>query len=450
MAQTFRMAAVPTGNNTASPGANLILQSQLGSGTLANILSIAGNGVIGFAPAQTFPGTIASVSATNPLTATTTSGSVSLGLNQSTLVTAIAPSIATTIAPTLQTTFNGDYAQLAAANTFTSGQTIQGASSVSGTNNTSGPMLAVNNNGGSTSTAITASNSGQYGVGESVTAAANGVGIRGYGTQSAGSIGVFGSLSTSGGPSNSYILLNNDDGLDAGVWADGPTGQEAALIATSDDLTAGIFYNDSQASATIDVLNNYSGGPLGNAVPSIGSVLRASGPGGMCGINQTGTLTCTGQVKAIVATSDGARQMETYSVQSAENWLEDYGSGQLNHGAATVSVEAAFALIVNTGVEFHVFLTPGGDCKGLYVTNKTPNSFEVHELGGGTSSIAFDYKIVAKRNGLEAQRLVDVTERMRMENPKARFKPLAQPLPRTRNVQPRSDLSSTAAEPLRP
>ena len=439
VAQNYAWQTQVIGNDTAAPTSNLALL--FGAGTAAPSatgLSIASNGNIGFVAGQTFPGTgtLTGITTASPLTGSGTTGSVALGLDQSALVTAIAPSIATTIAPALQSTFNGDYAQLGAANTFTSGQIIQGASTIGGSGNTSGPMLTVNNNGNSFSTAITASNTGQYGLGEAVTAGADGVAIKGYGTQTPGAIGVFGSLSDSNGASNSYFLLNNDDGLDAGVWADGPDGQEAALIATSDDLSAGIFFNDSQNSSTIEVLNNYSGGPLGKVVPAFGSVLRAAGPGGMCGINQTGTLSCTGQVKAIVPTKDGTRQVETYTVQSAENWVEDYGSGQLTHGAATVIVEPAFAETVNTGVEFHVFLTAGGDCKGLYVTNKTAGSLEVHELGGGASSIPFDYKIVAKRNGMEDQRLVDVTERMRMENPKARFKPLAQPLPRNRNPRP--------------
>ena len=36
---------------------------------------------------------------------------------------------------------------------------------------------------------------------------------------------------------------------------------------------------------------------------------------------------------------------------------------------------------------------------------KTPTSFEVRELGGGDASIAFDYRIVAKRLGYEDVRL---------------------------------------------
>jgi hypothetical protein len=29
---------------------------------------------------------------------------------------------------------------------------------------------------------------------------------------------------------------------------------------------------------------------------------------------------------------------------------------------------------VNTGLDYHVFLTPNGDCKGLYVSQKSPTS----------------------------------------------------------------------------
>ena len=45
----------------------------------------------------------------------------------------------------------------------------------------------------------------------------------------------------------------------------------------------------------------------------------------------------------------------------------------------------------------------------------TAKSFEVRESGGGTASIAFDYRIVAKRRGFEAQRLTDVTEKFNSE-----------------------------------
>jgi hypothetical protein len=447
--QVFRLQAEPAANDTTAPSGTLNLQYGLGATAPSETgFKISSKGLVTFAAGQTFPGTaelgtadtftkpitfaagqafpgtLTAVTAASPLTATTTAGKVSLGLNTA----------------TLETTLNTVYAQLGASNTFTAGQIIEGVTSVSGPNE-SGPTLSVSNNGDSFSSAISATNSGQYGIGISAASGENGDGIEGFGVQSAGSIGVLGALANSNGFSNSFFLLESDDGLDSGVWADGANGQEAALIATSDDLSAAVFFNDSSASSTILVLNNSSGGPLGNAIPGFGSVLRAEGPGGACGINQTGSLACTGQVKTLATTQNGARQVETYSVQSAENWLEDYGSGQLNHGGVTVTLDPVFADTVNTGVDFHVFLTPGGDCKGLYVTNKTATSFEVHELGGGTTSIPFDYKIVAKRRGHETERLVDVTDRMHLEANLAHFKRLPRSLPRkmmTRNVPPAS------------
>jgi len=48
-------------------------------------------------------------------------------------------------------------------------------------------------------------------------------------------------------------------------------------------------------------------------------------------------------------------------------------------------------------------------CNGLYVTNESAASFEVRELHGGHSSIAFDYRIIARRTGYEQIRLADKT-----------------------------------------
>ena len=53
--------------------------------------------------------------------------------------------------------------------------------------------------------------------------------------------------------------------------------------------------------------------------------------------------------------------------------------------------------------------TPNGECEGLYVANKTTHGFEVHELHGGHSNIAFDYRIMARRKGFENVRMQDVT-----------------------------------------
>jgi hypothetical protein len=137
----------------------------------------------------------------------------------------------------------------------------------------------------------------------------------------------------------------------------------------------------------------------------------ASTPTGTCGIGGNGDLSCTGQVKSLVSTGGGARKVETYAPQSAENWMEDYGTGRMEQGVAVVRIDPAFAETASETPDYHVFITPNADAEALYVINKTPTSFEVRESKGGTSSLTFDYKIVARRRGYEAQRLVDVTER---------------------------------------
>src|SRR5439155_19852483 len=97
-------------------------------------------------------------------------------------------------------------------------------------------------------------------------------------------------------------------------------------------------------------------------------------------------------------------------------WFEDFGTAELKGGAAEVSLEPGFLQTVDTAADYHVFLTPRGDCHGLYLAKTTPAGFEVRELGGGNASIAFDYRIVARRRGFDVVRLQEVHVR---QGPKA-------------------------------
>jgi hypothetical protein len=104
--------------------------------------------------------------------------------------------------------------------------------------------------------------------------------------------------------------------------------------------------------------------------------------------------------------------VKLYGVASSENWFEDFGSGQLSGGSVQIALDPAFVSTVNTGEAYHVFLTPRGECEGLYVGATTASGFEVRELHHGTSNVSFDYRIVAKRLGYENVRLEDVTQHM--------------------------------------
>jgi hypothetical protein len=209
-------------------------------------------------------------------------------------------------------------------------------------------------------------------------------------------------------PGTNSSTFGTEAGQVAGVWGDtsaNSDGNSAGVVGTADNADGGSFFNNSATYPTVFAKNLNSGST------GLFKVFQASTEKGTCGIGD-GDLACTGQVKALVTTGAGLRTVETYAPQSAENWMEDYGTGIMQSGVSVVKIDPAFAETVSETADYHVFLTPNADCKGLYVINKTRASFEVRESGGGTSSLNFDYKIVAKRRGYEAQRLMDVTGRL--------------------------------------
>ena len=179
-------------------------------------------------------------------------------------------------------------------------------------------------------------------------------------------------------------------GLPIGVWGAADTGYAVVGENTSSLVPAGAFLNVSDTA--------------GNPAFVAGSDL------GNCTIDTEGNMGCNGIISGQVPAA-GTRKVSLYAMQSPENWFEDFGGGQLSSGAATVVLDPAFAETVNSSADYHVFLTPKGDCKGLFVAEESASGFVVREMGGGRSSVAFDYRIVAKRKGFENVRMADVTER---------------------------------------
>ena len=218
----------------------------------------------------------------------------------------------------------------------------------------------------------------------------------------------------------------------AGVWGDtGITGDSVGVIGSADTATGGLFVNNSTNSSTLVAVNfTGSSSPVFSAVGE-----TATGVSGSCSIGGSGDLFCSGSKSAVVPVDGGSRIVALYAIEGPENWFEDAGSAQLSNGASIVNLEPIFGQTVNTEMDYHVFLTPEGDCKGLYVSQKSPTSFEVRELGGGTSSVAFDYRIMAKRKGYENIRLADKTKqtidiRTQAEGMRHPSKPSALPIAR--------------------
>jgi hypothetical protein len=190
-----------------------------------------------------------------------------------------------------------------------------------------------------------------------------------------------------------------------GVWGD--SGAGGGVLGSAD--TGPAIYGINNINGAFDVSTAFF---MNTSTSSGDLVLSTLGAtfNGYCNIDVNGNLGCSGTRSAVVPVDGGARKVALYAVESPENSFEDAGSGQLTNGSAVISLESTFAQTVNTEMEYHVFLTPKGDCEGLYVSNETGAGFEVHELRHGHSSIGFDYRIMAKRKAYENIRLGDKTK----------------------------------------
>ena len=200
------------------------------------------------------------------------------------------------------------------------------------------------------------------------------------------------------------IYAQSPNGL--GVYGEGATGVYG-LGSTGDGVDA----------------FNLSGGYALYSYTSVHNAYSAyfDGPTGHCFVYGDGSFGCTGTKSAVVPVNGGSRQVALYAVEAPENWFEDFGSGQLSDGVAAIHLDPTFAQTVNTGMDYHVFLTPRGECEGLYVAETQAAGFTVRELHRGRSNVSFDYRIVARRKGYENVRLADLTKQF--NRPKPRISP---------------------------
>jgi hypothetical protein len=169
--------------------------------------------------------------------------------------------------------------------------------------------------------------------------------------------------------------------------------------------TAGVF-GSSDTQAGVIGTSRTTAGVLGFS-NNVG-VLGSSNNIGVFGVSTNlagvfqGNLLVTGTKSAAVPFPDGSRRA-LYCMESPELWFEDFGTAKLRRGRAVVRLDADFAKVIKRG-DYHVFLTPEGDCRGLFVYRKGAASFEVRELMGGKSSIAFSYRIVGRRKDITGRR----------------------------------------------
>jgi hypothetical protein len=296
-----------------------------------------------------------------------------------------------------------------------------------GAGNNKGALLPAAGSGGAFS-----GNNGLYSMGMS----ANGTGVIGLGNNIANP-GTFAS-----GAGGSFI------GFAAGTvgWgADGTAG--TGMIGAGNNIATpltyatgsggaftgtnlGLYANGTNASSGIGVIGNGNNvtavlpasGGCGGAFTGVtygvygfatnsGNVTRgggyfacnptASGAYAWCGYrnnNSNYKVFGNGTVATIVKNTKG-ELIGLYCPEAPEVLFQDYGIGQLVNGHAHINLDPDFALNINVSDQhpMKVFIQPEGDCKGVYVTNKSANGFDVVELQGGQSNVPFSWQIVATR-----------------------------------------------------
>jgi hypothetical protein len=236
---------------------------------------------------------------------------------------------------------------------------------------------------------------GSTGNGTGVLGQSNsGAGVQG---SSNGNVGVLGTSSAShglyGASTNGYGLYatsTNSTGIVAstngGNAIQGASNGNVGVLGTSNSSIGGFF-----SSGTSTGL--YATGP------GAGFAARFDGP-----VQVNGSFTVLGGPKSAAVPHPDGSHRRLYCVESPESWFEDFGSDQLVTGRARVRLDRDFAALVH-GDNYQVFPVPEGDCKGLYITNKTPGGFEVREVQGGTSTLTFGYRVIAKRKDIASPRL---------------------------------------------
>lgn len=210
-------------------------------------------------------------------------------------------------------------------------------------------------------------------------------------------------------------------GITAGGEYVGVEGRSNYGFSTTIDRMGGLFYVSS------------SGGI--NAVATVGSVVD----------NVVYKILGFGTVNTLVQDNEGKERIMA-APESPEALFQDYGIGNLTNGYAKIDIDPVLTknIRVDETHPMKVFIQLEGDCKGVYVFNKTATSFEVKELQNGNSNVSFSYQIVAFRADEERAGVVSKYSDMR-------FKPLNRDLKtveKEMNFESQAGKNMTIAEPV--
>ena len=179
-------------------------------------------------------------------------------------------------------------------------------------------------------------------------------------------------------------------------------------VTTSTNTRALYVYATSSGADGTDINGGYIGTITRAPVPTSGAlyplVMTDSNGNNLDYTDTNGNIYYKGSLVSFLRTREG-KNVNAFATESTTRNLEDVGSARLVNGSANVLLDRTFARSIDMQSAYHVFLTPNGDTKGLYVAQKTATSFVVRETQGGHGSLGFDYRIVAPALGHASERM---------------------------------------------
>jgi hypothetical protein len=135
----------------------------------------------------------------------------------------------------------------------------------------------------------------------------------------------------------------------------------------------------------------------GGHFESLSDAGSSTNVGGRVGNTNFGIL--SSGTKSTIVKDEQNKGRIMFCPEAPEVLFQDYGNAELKDGFAHIILDPL--LVRNIKVDdkhpLKVFIQLEGDCNGVFVTNKTPNGFDVKELQLGRSNVSFTWQIVASR-----------------------------------------------------
>ncbi len=231
-------------------------------------------------------------------------------------------------------------------------------------------VMAINTNPGGTAF---------YGVNNAASGSVGGSGVIGQTSQSNG-YGVKAINTNSNG--TAFFARNtasNGGNNGIGVWGESSQSNGCGVVGF-DSIGTGVLGEVVNINSTAGFFENNSSGVYDQfAVSSFGQISNGT--------------------KSTVVPDADNKQKLMFCAEAPEVLFEDYGSATLVNGKVHINLDSVYAMnvAINEKHPLRVLIKLEGDCKGLYVTNKTSTGFDVIELQGGNSKVKFTYEVIANR-----------------------------------------------------